>query len=295
MIRLKQIVAILCVISGPVFSCECSDYIAFPFISAFMVLAGVALVGIWTLDLMKGNKYDKGNGLLKMREKTTLAEEKGWIDRQGLEVYVDLSTGINLYPDLRLIDNIEEEYDRSTSAILDVMDKMTMLSSKHLVISLHRFPENNFTKEQTWESFYRTVKLLASEAMDRDIVLYIRLTSDTPPANPKEARAFLDNIAAENLLAAPCISSLIADGTTGGEVLKHLNGKIGMWVIAAPEKDAFDTVWNLHAPIYRYKNQTAWVSFINVAADVPFVFDGNYRDMDEEYLDVRLLEKRRKK
>ena len=71
MIRLKQIVAILCVISGPVFSCECSDYIAFPFISAFMVLAGVALVGIWTLDLMKGNKYDKGNGLLKMREKTT--------------------------------------------------------------------------------------------------------------------------------------------------------------------------------------------------------------------------------
>jgi len=40
-------------------------------VPTFMTFSGMSLVGIWTIDLINGEKIDKSDGLLKMKDKTT--------------------------------------------------------------------------------------------------------------------------------------------------------------------------------------------------------------------------------
>ena len=88
---------------------------------------------------------------LRGREKDELERESGWIGRQGLKLLIDLTSGINLFPDLRLLDNIRQDYSASLAAIEDVMGKMDVLPAQDLILALHRYPENNFTEEQAWQ------------------------------------------------------------------------------------------------------------------------------------------------
>ena len=61
---------------------------------------------------------------LHEREKAALQKEHGWLKRQGVRIVVDLSSGIDLYPTLRLMDNVHEDYTDSMAAIQDVLGKM---------------------------------------------------------------------------------------------------------------------------------------------------------------------------
>ncbi|MQY80064.1 MAG: hypothetical protein GH151_12870 [Bacteroidetes bacterium] len=47
------------------------------------------------------------------KEKNAIREEAGWMIRQGLKITGDFSSGINLFPDLRLVKNDTAEYDNS--------------------------------------------------------------------------------------------------------------------------------------------------------------------------------------
>ncbi len=80
------------------------------------------------------------------RKPEALRKEAQWIGLQNLRVMVDLTSGIDLYPQLRLIDNSSPDYADSRAVIRDVMDKMQILRARDLILSLHRFPENNFTR-----------------------------------------------------------------------------------------------------------------------------------------------------
>ena len=90
------------------------------------------------------------------REKTSLEQQARWLGRQRLRILVDASSGIHLYPTLRLVDNIARDYNDSMATLADVMAKMKILRARDLILSLHRYPENNFTGEQTKESFVKT-------------------------------------------------------------------------------------------------------------------------------------------
>ena len=94
------------------------------------------------------------------REEETLARESGWIERQGLGVYVDLTSGLNLFPNLRLADNHREHYEASMAAIEGLLHKMGVLGAQDLILSLHRVPENNFGRDDTWTSFEETIGML---------------------------------------------------------------------------------------------------------------------------------------
>ncbi len=61
------------------------------------------------------------------RDAQTLAREADWIGKQSLRVYVDLTSGVNLYPDLRLVDNDPDAFGASMEIVHDVLDKMTAL------------------------------------------------------------------------------------------------------------------------------------------------------------------------
>ena len=56
-----------------------------------------------------------------------LAEEGRWAYRQSLSTVVDFTSGMNLYPDLRLCKNSADDYNRSIATIEGVLSKMATL------------------------------------------------------------------------------------------------------------------------------------------------------------------------
>ena len=60
-----------------------------------------------------------------------------------MRIVVDLTLGVHLFPDLRLVNNIEPDYARSMASIREVIEKMEILGAHDLIVPLQRFVENN--------------------------------------------------------------------------------------------------------------------------------------------------------
>ncbi len=136
---------------------------------------------------------------LANRDTATLAHEAGWIARNKLKVTVDLTSGLNLYPDLRLVDNIHEDYLASLNTIEQLLAKMEVTGAHDLILALHRFPENNMTRDQAMASFEQTLRRIANQAQGRNIRLHLRVAPGRALKNRAEAEAFLKRVDAPNL------------------------------------------------------------------------------------------------
>ena len=111
---------------------------------------------------------------LQQKEKSILAEESGWIKRQGLKLIVDFSSGINLFPDLRLVDN-HPEYAQSMATIKSVIEKLVVLGAKDMIITTHRTVENNYSEQQFNESIRKSVKEICQNAAKFEINVHLRI------------------------------------------------------------------------------------------------------------------------
>ena len=226
---------------------------------------------------------------LRNRDSEALRTESGWIMRQGMRVIVDLSSGINLYPGLRLIDNDPEEYVKSMDIIKDILKKMPFLHSHDLLLSLHRFPENNFTIEQTWNAFDHTLKEICKLAEDDKIIVYLRMSPNKPPWNLNEAVQFMDRVAAPNFYLTPSTALLISKRIDNQEITTTMKNRIGMWLVNAPSYDMGTRLWNVNAPLSECKEKSYLREILSSVPDAPVLFDVHYSSRDEEYLDTQTL------
>jgi hypothetical protein len=220
---------------------------------------------------------------LRDREQAEMERESGWIRRQKLRVVVDLTSGLNLYPDLRLIDNIQSDYQESMKSIEDVLDKMRLLGARDLILSLHRFPENNFTDEQSWAAFEKTLRQVAKRAAGLDITLYLRIAPPKPPQNHAEAAKFLARVGSANLKFAA--STVVSRGVSSPEL------KPSLWLVSASKSDVGGAVWNRNAPVVGSGQEEDVLRTLGGGPPAPIVFDAMYRSLDEEYRDVNLVER----
>jgi len=223
------------------------------------------------------------------RKPDALRKEAQWIGLQNLRVIVDLTSGIDLYPQLRLIDNSSRDYADSLAVISDVLDKMQILRARDLILSLHRFPENNFTSSQSWESFTATVRGLCKKAAQAQIALHLRMAPGKPPATLKEAISFLNGVGSANFFLAPSVALIPAEKRRMPETKSLLRGKVGLWLVSSAEKDISGRVWSANSPLPRSSSLESLRALLDVAPDAPVVFDCVYANHDEEYLDVRTL------
>jgi len=224
------------------------------------------------------------------REKSTLQQEAGWLKRQDLRIVVDLSSGVDLYPTLRLIDNIQADYKASLTVIKDVLAKMETLGAQDLIFSLHRYPENNFTREQTETAFASTLKMLAINAAAQGVTIHLRVGSGKPPWVLEDALQWLDRVGAMNLNFAVNTTSL-AGKSISAEMVVRLKDKLGFWLIAAPRRDAAGKLWDAHAPIHSAPNMDWLKKSLALFPNTPTVLDAIYANQDEEYLEAVALEK----
>ncbi|MBN1421244.1 MAG: hypothetical protein JXP34_20895, partial [Planctomycetes bacterium] len=228
---------------------------------------------------------------LRDRDAAALEVEARWLRRQGLRIAADLSSGIDLFPTLRLIDNIAGDYAASLAAIEGVMAKMEILGARDLILSLHRHPENNFTGEQTRAAFEKTLASLAARAAGRGIALHLRMAFGKPPWSLAEAAQLLDRIGAPNLKLAPSLALLSASGTPRAEIEKLLAGRVGLWLVSAPRRDIAGRLWDAHARIHDAPDADALVRPISLAPDAPLALDAVLGTRDEEYLEAAALDR----
>ena len=225
------------------------------------------------------------------RDAAALEREAGWIARQGLRLYVDLSSGLNLFPDLRLVNNDEREFAASMAAIDGVLAKMSVLGARNLILSLHRDPENNFTREQTLASFESTLRVLCARAGERGITLYLRMSTKSVALDALARLA--DAIGAPNLKLAPSLALLIDSGTPPAAVAA-LGARLGLWLVAAPARDTNGATWTTHAPLAAPAGALEKARpFLDAAPELPMLFDAAYDEPDAEYRDAALTPAKR--
>lgn len=227
---------------------------------------------------------------LHERERAALAKESGWLKRQGLRLTVDLSSGVNLYPDLRLIDNDRANYEASLAVINDVLAKMEILAARDLILALHRYPENNFTSKQTRDAIVATLKTLSARAATHGITLHLRVGFGKPPWGLGEALDLLAAIGAPNLKLAPTTASLVGKSPTP-EQAARLKDQVGLWLVAAPRHDVAGRFWDAHAPIHSSSAHDSLKTWLTAAPQTPSVLDAILSDADAEYLEALALEK----
>ena len=227
---------------------------------------------------------------LHEREKAALQKEHGWLKRQGLRIVVDLSSGIDLYPTLRLMDNVHEDYTNSMAAIQNVLGKMDALGATDLILSLHRYPENNFTDEQSRAAFTATLKTLAGQAAERGVTLHLRVGFGKPPGSLAEGFEWLDRVGAPNLKLA-MNTAMLEQKPAAPEAAARLKDKLGFWLVAASRKDVAGKLWDAHGPIHSARNPEALAWLLALSPGTPAVLDALYANPDEEYLDAMALAK----
>lgn len=231
------------------------------------------------------------------RETAVLQTEADWIGRQGLRVVVDLSSGLNLYPTLRLIDAVADDYAASIATIERLLGKLKLLGAKDLIFSLHRLPENNLTAEEGEAALVRCVKHIAQQAAVLGITLHLRLAAAKPPKTLTEAVAFMDQVAASNLKLAPSLALLLSGGDKPAAAAALLKERVGVWLAAGIGRDVAGVLWDTHAPVHMLspadlKRMEAWRTL--APASTPVVLDAILRDQDAEYRDARILAPKQK-
>jgi hypothetical protein len=261
----------------------------------FLPLRGIG--GIQEAVLRRPTFFEHFDGVvvdwrhLARRGEEPLRQEAGWIGRQKLRVFVDLTSGLNSYPDLGLVDNIEEDYRASMAMIEGVLTKMKVLGARDLVVSLHRFAETHFINEQIWRSFEATLRRLCGQAKADEVTVYLRLCLGKPPSDLKEAADFLKRVGAPNFRLAPSTALLLAQKADLESLPSLLKEGAGLWMVSAPRFDIGGRLWDANAPIAEYGGTEALARLLAVSPEVPMVLDAMYRDKDEEYLDALALER----
>lgn len=232
---------------------------------------------------------------LEDRDEAVLKNESGWLSRQKLKISVDLTSGLNLYPDLRIVNNDPPVYKKSMERMKRVIDKMASLGADELIISSQRSIENNYTMEQFDESLVASFQELADYASAKNISLLFRPSYRRVAEGVTDAIEVTKKVNRPNFLLAPSVALLLLDVEhldTNLDLLKQAG--IGTLFMATPQYDIHNQVWNMNAPSYLYSKQELLTKIFEAFLGCRWVLDGIYSSQDEEYKDTKIFNVNRK-
>ena len=235
---------------------------------------------------------------LASRDVNVLAEEAGWIGRQGLRVIVDLTSGINHYPELSLVNIVTEDHAASMKKIDDVLAKMKALGARDLVLSMHYW--NPYPTTDIPESTRRWLEGITNEitsaickicrrAEEQQTTVHLRIYPGKSPVSLADGLKILNRIDAPNLRLAPSTAYLAASDTKFSMLAAEVRDKIGLWMVGSPAFDIAGQLWSVHEPIAGNKDRQKLKQILSVAPNATIVFDVLYDKHDAEYIDASLL------
>lgn len=221
------------------------------------------------------------------RDRAALEREAPWLIRQKVRIIVDLSSGVDLFPGFRLLDNYDVEYKRSMSGIADVISKMPSLGAHDLILTLHT-GAGYFSKEEHWKRFAITLKDLCRQAHDMGVTLYLR-NATGKLGTLDELLGLIDRVGASNLKLAVATGPLLASGQLPPAPNAKLVDKIGMWLVSTPRKDIAGRVWTTDAPLAGSDDRKKVEDWVVLALTAPIVADAVYPTQDDEYREAMAI------
>ena len=228
---------------------------------------------------------------LHKREKQVLKEEAGWISLQKLKIAVDLSSGLNLYPDLRLVNNDSVRYNESMAVIKSIIDKMKILGADKLLLTPHRSIENNISGSQQDSALVVTFQALADYAASKGIDLVMRASLRQSSGSVREALELMNKVNRKNFSYAPSMALLLMHQSSlqqNTELLKKMNVKD--LLLAAGQGDMHNQLWNINQPLSLHGDSMELRRTLRYFKNVNLILDVLYDSPDSEYEDVRYTE-----
>jgi hypothetical protein len=226
---------------------------------------------------------------LRIRDRAQLAREAGWLARQSVRIVVDLSSGVNFYPDLTLLDTLAHRYEQSVAAIDDVLEKMCALGAKDLILSLHRRPENNCDDALSEEMFRKGILSVCRRAAGKDIIVHLQHHPHKWRPTAHETLEFVRQLAKPNLRFALNVCHALMTDETPAAVARAADGVLGMILLSAPATDVLGQRHDAHRPMHEATIELRWIDSL----EIPTVLDAEYNTWDEVYQDCSLLRERR--
>jgi hypothetical protein len=222
------------------------------------------------------------------RDKAELRQEAAWLTRQKVRLLVDLSSGLNRFPDLRLENNFAPEYQRSLNTIHDLIKKMEILGATDLLISLHN-PSGDRSQGKDFDEYASVLGKICADARVQGITLHLR-NSAGKLGTLDQLLSLVERIGAPNLKIAPHLGELLSGSSPSPQLAGRLKDRVGFWLASTPRMDVAGRVWTTDAPLagsgYEEKC-AAWLSVAPVAPVIPYAV---HPTQDDEYRDALAIE-----
>jgi hypothetical protein len=228
---------------------------------------------------------------LNIREKKIIEEEAGWLNRQKLKITVDLTSGLNLYADLRIVNNDSTQYAKSIQIIKEVIDKMQLLGADQLLLAPHRSIENNIEEEAQEKSLIETLQLLSDYAATKNIQIVMKGSTRRLSGDVSEALNLVKKIGKTNFSYAPSLALLLNNPDNIEENINLLKqAGIKSILISAPKEDIHHQLWSINEPIHSFEKKALIERILNSFPGSHYIMDALYRSYDDEYLDVKMMD-----
>ena len=229
---------------------------------------------------------------LSSRSDDAVFEESKWLKLQNLKVVVDFSSGINLFPDLRLIQNDAAEYEKSMKVFLDVLSKAAVIGADHAILAVHRVPENNYTSEQSRSDTIATLQELCRFAREKGMTISLRISNNQQMASLNAGLSLLNEVKEDNFKLAPHLWSIANEKDSAA--IDSMKQHFSFILVAAPLRDVGGNIWTIYSPFSKCRPEDRQsINLLDRYADIPVINDAVYETQEEEYLDV-LIQNRSK-
>ena len=231
-----------------------------------------------------------------------LQKEAKWFNQQNLHVYIDASPAIDLFPNLRLVNNSVVDFKVSFNNMQKLLQKAEVYTVTDLIISLHREPENDITYSTTLQEFNATLHNLLHQATSRNIRLHLQDSIKNPTGNIKDTYVWLQSCnLGSSIKIAPNLALLMEQSLLD---IDYIIKDAPLFFLNTPKNDLYGNRYTVNNPIHDQadavtKPLTELCSMrvcpyqvnpkeLNV---IPLVIDAYFSSEDEEYQDVKWLEK----
>ena len=221
-------------------------------------------------------------------EAAALAAEGAWLAARGLAVAVDFSRSTNLFPGLRLADDLGGAYAESLAAISGALDKLPLLGARDALFTLHGAaeiaPANCSTPAEVSAAIAATLRALAARAGAPRI--HVRRSFRNDDVAGATLRAQADWAAAANASLAPSLAyadpQMSSDGAAAAAGL-FAGGRAGILLASAAWPGAARALEGAPvAPALAAGGAAAaWLATVHAAAEAAgawVVVDGAFDD-----------------
>ena len=237
------------------------------------------------------------------KDEDFLMKESQWLTQQNVTVCIDASPSIDLFPKLRLVDNALIPFEQSLKSLLRLMNKMVILGSSNLILSLHHIPEDGTTPSKTLSSFNTTLHMLLDSASQLGIQLHMQDAIKNPLGDELLLALWLD-VWGLDAIKIVLNTAILLDQELPEKLIMQ---RSSLLLINAPSFDIVGTRYSVNTPLSQADSftQTQLQTLVkkicsfrgycpysksSAVVEYPLVLDGSFSNTDEEYLDVKFLE-----